>query len=48
VIFEKTGARSRAELVGKIFLDHYVPRFREIRNRPPRSLASETIDAARA
>jgi DNA-binding CsgD family transcriptional regulator len=29
-IFEKTGARSRAELVGKIFLDHYAPRFREI------------------
>jgi DNA-binding CsgD family transcriptional regulator len=28
-IFEKTEARSRAELVGKIFLDHYVPRFRE-------------------
>jgi DNA-binding CsgD family transcriptional regulator len=47
-IFDKTGARSRAELVGKIFLDHYVPRFREITNRPPRSIASETIDTARA
>jgi DNA-binding CsgD family transcriptional regulator len=47
-IFEKTGARSRAELVGKIFLDHYVPQFREITNRPPRSIASETIDTARA
>lgn len=29
-IFDKTGARSRAELVGKIFLDHWVPRFREL------------------
>lgn len=28
-IFEKTGSRSRAELVGQIFLEHYVPRFRQ-------------------
>ena len=47
-IFDKTGARSRAELVGKIFLDHYVPRFREVTSRRPRSLAAETIDAAGA
>jgi DNA-binding NarL/FixJ family response regulator len=38
-IFDKTGARSRAELVGKIFLDHYVPRFREIERLPVGSLA---------
>ena len=30
VIFDKTGTRSRAELVGKVFLDHYVPTFRTI------------------
>lgn len=30
IIFEKTGTRSRAELVGKIFLDNYAPQFREI------------------
>src|SRR5918996_5348229 len=29
-IFDKTGTRSRAELVGKIFLDNYAPRFREL------------------
>ena len=29
-IFYKTGTRSRAELVGKIFLDNYAPRFREL------------------
>lgn len=33
-IFEKTGARSRAELVGQIFLEHYVPRFRDIQDPP--------------
>lgn len=26
-IFDKTGARSRGELVGRIFLEHYVPRW---------------------
>jgi DNA-binding CsgD family transcriptional regulator len=31
-IFDKTGTRSRADLVGKIFLDHYAPPFREIRS----------------
>lgn len=30
IIFEKTRTRSRAELVGKIFLDNYAPQFREI------------------
>jgi hypothetical protein len=28
-IFLKTGARSRGELVGQIFLEHYVPRWHE-------------------
>ena len=36
-IFDKTGTRSRAELVGKIFLEGHAPRFREIRSRSPRS-----------
>jgi len=27
VIFDKTDTRSRAELVGRIFLDHYAPNF---------------------
>ena len=28
-IFDKTGVRSRGELVGQIFLEHYVPRWEE-------------------
>jgi DNA-binding NarL/FixJ family response regulator len=28
-IFNKTGARSRGELVGQIFLEHYVPRWED-------------------
>ena len=28
-IFDKTGARSRAELVGRVFLEHYVPRWEQ-------------------
>lgn len=47
-IFQKTGARSRAELVGQIFLEHYVPRWREVESRPTgwlaRDLAQPTPD----
>jgi DNA-binding CsgD family transcriptional regulator len=45
-IFEKTGARSRAELVGQIFLEHYVPRWREIENSPAGWLAKDVSQAA--
>ena len=33
VIFDKTGAWRRAELVGRIFLDQYAPRFRAIESQ---------------
>ena len=33
VIFDKTGTRSRAELVGRIFLDHYAPTFVHAQSR---------------
>lgn len=34
-IFAKTGARSRGELVGQIFLEHVVPRWEEVPDAPP-------------
>lgn len=34
-IFDKTGARSRGQLVGQVFLEHFVPRWEDIDNCPP-------------
>jgi len=34
-IFNKTGVRSRGELVGQIFLEHYVPRWEDFAQAPP-------------
>jgi hypothetical protein len=33
-IFEKTGARTRGELVGQVFLEHYIPRWEELDDAP--------------
>ena len=33
-IFEKTGVRSRGELMGQIFLEHYVPLWESIPDAP--------------
>ncbi len=33
-IFAKTGVRSRSELVGQIFLEHYVPRWEDMADVP--------------
>jgi len=34
-IFAKTGVRTRGELVGQVFLEHYVPRWEELAESPP-------------
>jgi DNA-binding CsgD family transcriptional regulator len=33
-VFDKTGVRSRTELVGQIFLEHYLPRWEDVDNAP--------------
>lgn len=42
-IFAKTGVRSRGELVGQVFLDHYVPRWEAPAGTPP-GLVVRTIE----
>jgi DNA-binding CsgD family transcriptional regulator len=41
-VFDKTGARSRGELVGQIFLEHYAPRWEDVPDSPPGWLALAT------
>jgi DNA-binding CsgD family transcriptional regulator len=41
-IFDKTGAQSRGELVGQIFLEHYVPRWEELPDAPAGWFAKTT------
>jgi DNA-binding CsgD family transcriptional regulator len=41
-IFAKTGARSRGELVGRIFLEHYVPRWEQVPDSPAGWFAKAT------
>lgn len=42
-IFDKTGTRSRAELVGQVFLEHYIPRFEEV-SRLPAGWSAQAIE----
>ena len=44
-IFRKTGVRTRGELVGQVFLEHYVPRW-ERRPMTPRSAGRSSEPAA--
>ena len=46
-IFDKTSTRSRAELVGLIFLEQYVPGFDELENQPTGWYAKGTADTGR-
>jgi DNA-binding CsgD family transcriptional regulator len=42
-IFDKTGTRSRAELVGHVFLERYVPRLEDV-SRLPSGWNAQAID----
>lgn len=42
-IFDKTGARTRGELVGQIFLEHYVPRWEDVPDSPPGWIAKAAL-----
>ena len=44
-VFDKTGTRSRAELVGQVFLEHYVPRWEEL-GHVPAGWNAQAIDTA--
>lgn len=43
-IFDKTGVRSRAELLGQVFLEHYVSRFEDLAELPAGWLGKEVAD----
>jgi DNA-binding CsgD family transcriptional regulator len=45
-IFDKTGARTRGELVGQVFLEHYIPRWEELGDAPPGWFATALNPAA--
>ncbi len=45
-IFDKTGVRSRGELVGQVFLEHYVPRWEEVIDSPAGWSAWDVAQAA--
>jgi DNA-binding CsgD family transcriptional regulator len=45
-IFDKTGVRTRNELVGQIFLEHYCPRWEDLDNTPAGWTAKTTPERA--
>ena len=44
-IFDKTGVRSRGELVGQVFLEHFVPRWEPVADCPPGWSATGSLSA---